>query len=191
MTTPRRPHRRDPEGNRRAILDAARASFGERGFARATVRDIAQRAGVTHGLVLRQFSTKEQLFLAAVPGHRELDQVIAGDPQTLPDRIARAYVDRMERDAAGDPLVVLLRSMASDQAAATTLYAAMEESSVRAYAEVLDGPDVPIRVALLGAQLVGVTYNRYIARTGALAALPAPALTDHLTRVLRHILFPT
>lgn len=185
----RRPHRRDPEGHRQAILEAARTCFGERGFARATVRDIATRAGVTHGLVLRQFGSKEQLFLAAVPGHRELDEVIAGDPETLPERVARAFVDRMEANAAVDPLVVLLRSIASDQRAAAKLYAAMEAGSIRAYREVLDGPDVPARVAMLGAQLIGVTVNRYIARSGPLAELPASELTEQLARVLRHILF--
>ncbi|WP_103355759.1 TetR family transcriptional regulator [Amycolatopsis sp. CA-128772] len=187
----RRPHRRDPEGHRQAVLAAARASFGERGFARATVRDIASRAGVTHGLVLRQFRSKEQLFLAAVPGHRELDAVIAGDPATLPERVARAYVERMEADAAVDPLVVLLRSIASDRQAAAKLYAAMEASSIRAYGEVLEGEDVAARVALLGAQLIGVTVNRYIARTGPLAEMAAPALAGHLARVLRGILFST
>ena len=185
----RRPHRRDPEGHRQAILAAARTCFGERGFARATVREIASRAGVTHGLVLRQFGSKEQLFLAAVPGHRELDQVIAGAPETLPDRVAHAYVERMETNAAGDPLVVLLRSVASDQQAAAKLYAAMEASSIRAYREVLPGDDVPARVAMLGAQLIGVTVNRYIARTGPLVEMPVPVLTEQLARVLRHILF--
>lgn len=185
----RRPHRRDPEGHRQAILDAARTCFGERGFARATVREIASHAGVTHGLVLRQFGSKEQLFLAAVPGHRELDQVIAGDPATLPDRVARAYVERMERNAARDPLVVLLRSVASDQQAAAKLYAAMETSSIQAYCEVIDGEDAAARVAMLGAQLIGVTVNRYIARTGPLAEMSAAVLTEHLARVLRHILF--
>jgi AcrR family transcriptional regulator len=187
MTKP--PHRRDPEGHRRAILEAARTCFGERGFARATVREIASRAGVTHGLVLRQFGSKEQLFLAAVPGHRELDEVIAGDLETLPDRVAHAYVERMEAGAAVDPLVVLLRSIASDQQAAAKLYAAMEASSIRAYREVLHDQDAAARVAMLGAQLIGVTVNRYIARTGPLAQMSAPALTAHLARVLRQILF--
>jgi AcrR family transcriptional regulator len=186
----RRTHRRDPEGHRQAILDAARASFGERGFSRATVRDIAQRAGVTHGLVLSQFGSKEQLFLAAVPGHRELDKVIAGDRETLPERVARGYVQRMEANASGDPLVVLLLSLSADQGAAATLYAAMEANSIRAYRDVIgDDADVAARVSLLGAQLIGVTVNRYIARTGPLSAMSPDALTDHLTRVLRHILF--
>ena len=183
-----RPHRRDPEGHRLAILEAARSSFGERGYARATVRDIAARAGVTHGLVLRQFGTKENLFLAAVPGRRELEQAVPGDREFLPERVAQAYVTRMEADAVGDPLVVLLRSVASDQQAAATLLAAMSENSIQVYQEVLEGDDVPVRVAMLGAHLIGVTFNRYIARSGPLAELTAPELTEQLARVLRHIL---
>lgn len=187
----RRTQRRDPEGHRLAILSAARECFGEKGFARATVRDIAARAGVTHGLVLRQFGTKEQLFLTAVPGHRELDQTIPGDRETLPERVAHAFVERMERNAAGDPLVVLLRSIASDQDVTAGLLAAMASNSVDAYAEVLGDTvdDVPARVAMLGAQLIGVTVVRYIAPTGALAEMPADDLARHLARVLRHILF--
>ncbi|WP_306211681.1 TetR/AcrR family transcriptional regulator [Actinoplanes sp. RD1] len=183
------PHRRDPEGHRRAILEAARASFGERGFAGATVRDIAARAGVTHGLVLRQFGSKEQLFLAAVPGHRELDEVVTGDPATLPERVARAYVDRMEAGAAADPLVVLLRSVGTDQQAAATLLEAMARNSIEAYRKLMDGDDIEARVAMLGAQLIGVTVNRYIARTGPLATMTPDEVAAHLTRVLRSILF--
>ncbi|MET7988189.1 TetR family transcriptional regulator [Streptomyces sp. NPDC005281] len=191
-----RKHRRDPEGHRAAILEAARQAFAERGYARATVRDIARRAGVTHGLITRQFSSKEQLFLAAVPGNRDLEQVAAGDPATLPERIARGFVQRMETDAVNDPLVALLRSAASDEQAATHLLAAMQERSTAVYRSVLSpdgsaapGDDLDTRVALLGSQLIGVTFSRYIARTEPLASMPSEQLTGHLTRILRHILF--
>lgn len=184
-------HRRDPEGHRAAILTAAREAFAEKGFSRATVRDIAGRAGVTHGLVLKQFGTKEQLFLAAVPGHRELDQTVSGDRETLPERVAQSFIQRMEDNAGGDPLIVLMRSVASDQAAAAELLATMYANSAEAYAEVLGDAveDVPARVAMLGAQLVGVTFSRYIARTGPLAEMSADDVADHLGRTLRHILF--
>ncbi|MET8101581.1 TetR family transcriptional regulator [Streptomyces sp. NPDC005236] len=191
-----RKHRRDPEGHRAAILEAARQAFAERGYARATVRDIARRAGVTHGLITRQFSSKERLFLAAVPGNRDLEQVAAGDPATLPERIARGFVQRMETDAVNDPLVALLRSAASDEQAATHLLAAMQERSIAVYRTVLSpggsaapGDDLDTRVALLGSQLIGVTFSRYIARTEPLASMPSEQLTEHLTRTLRHILF--
>lgn len=51
-----------------AILDSAAQLFAERGPAAASIRDIAARARVNHGLVFRHFGTKEQL-VAAVLDH--------------------------------------------------------------------------------------------------------------------------
>src|SRR5271163_2994155 len=51
-----------------AILDSAAQMFAERGPAAASVRDIAARARVNHGLVFRHFGAKEQL-VAAVLDH--------------------------------------------------------------------------------------------------------------------------
>lgn len=47
---------------RRRILEAARACFGEAGFAGATVGAIAERAGVSNGLLYQFFRGKEHLF---------------------------------------------------------------------------------------------------------------------------------
>jgi AcrR family transcriptional regulator len=185
-----RSRRRDPEGHRKAILDAAREAFTELGYARATLRDIAHRAGVTHGLIARQFVSKEQLFLAAVPGNRDLELVTPGDPATLPDRIARAFVQRMEADSVNDPLVALIRSAASNEHAAARLLGAMHARSVTAYREVLGpGDDLAERVALVGATMIGVTFSRYIARTEPLSSMAPERLAGCLAGTLRHILF--
>jgi TetR/AcrR family transcriptional regulator, repressor for neighboring sulfatase len=44
-----------------AVLDAATDLFAERGPAATSIRDIAARSNVNHGLVFRHFGTKEQL----------------------------------------------------------------------------------------------------------------------------------
>ncbi|MEU1408504.1 TetR family transcriptional regulator [Streptomyces sp. NPDC005728] len=193
---PPRRRRRDPEGHRAAIIEAARHTFAERGYARTTLREIARRAGVTHGLITRHFASKERLFLAAVPGNRDLEQVAAGDPETLPDRIADAFVRRLETDAVNDPLIALLRSAASDERAAAHLLVAMQEHSAIVYRSVLSpgesalpDDDLDTRVALVGAQMIGVAFSRYIARTEPLASMPPDRLTEHFTRILRQILF--
>jgi AcrR family transcriptional regulator len=54
------------ETTRRALLDAARALFTERGFAATGRDDIAQRAGVTRGALYHHFGSKERLFRAVV-----------------------------------------------------------------------------------------------------------------------------
>jgi AcrR family transcriptional regulator len=55
--------RRERSGEKRArILEAARACFGESGFAGATVEAIALRAGVSNGLLYQFFRGKDHLF---------------------------------------------------------------------------------------------------------------------------------
>ncbi|WP_158843942.1 TetR/AcrR family transcriptional regulator [Saccharothrix deserti] len=180
---------RDPEGRRVAIIGAARSVFAERGYAKATIREIARRAEVTHGLVMLHFSSKEQLFLAAVPGTRDLADSVKGDVEGLAARVARAYVERMESADSADPFVALLRSAATDQDAAKALLRAMREESLGAYRTVLDSPDVAERVDLLGAYLIGVTFSRYVLADGPLAAMSADKLTRHLTSTLHGVLF--
>ncbi|WP_206060963.1 TetR family transcriptional regulator [Nonomuraea basaltis] len=180
--------RRDPDASRAAILDAARAAFAERGYARATIREIAQRAGVTHGLVMRHFSSKEQLFIAAMPGARDLDDLMPGSPETLPERIAQAYVDRMENADGTDPFIALIRSAASDEQAATNLYLAMRQRSIDSYKTLITGPDAEQRIDLLGAHLIGVTFSRYVVKKGPLAEMSPEHLVRQLTRTLRNIL---
>lgn len=50
------------ERRRQRILEAARACFGEEGFAGATIGRIADRAGVSNGLLYRFFRNKTHLF---------------------------------------------------------------------------------------------------------------------------------
>ena len=67
MTQP--PRRRNPLGRRREdserrrirIIAAARSCLGEVGYAGATVTQIAQRAGVSNGLLYQFFRNKEEL----------------------------------------------------------------------------------------------------------------------------------
>lgn len=70
--TPRRVHASTPE-RRRQIVKAALASFAEHGYERASLRDIATRADLTHAALLRHFSGKDELLLAAL-AQREADE---------------------------------------------------------------------------------------------------------------------
>jgi len=51
---------------RAEIVRAASASFAEHCYERASLRDIAARANVTHAALLRHFATKDELLLAAL-----------------------------------------------------------------------------------------------------------------------------
>lgn len=59
---PTRGRKAGSEERRRRVLEAARVCFGEAGFAGATIGAIAERAGVSNGLLYQFFRSKEHLF---------------------------------------------------------------------------------------------------------------------------------
>jgi AcrR family transcriptional regulator len=73
--------RRLPAAARKSsILDAARKAFSETGdVAGTTIRFIADRAGISEGIIYRHFESKEQLFLEAVvePLTAAVDDLVA------------------------------------------------------------------------------------------------------------------
>lgn len=77
-------HRGGREATTAAILDAAEELFAERGFKAATVRAIAERAGVSHALVHRYLGSKADIFSTVlVRNARALLDVAPDDPDLL------------------------------------------------------------------------------------------------------------
>jgi len=184
---PAKPKRvRNPELHRAAILEAARSVFGEQGYANGTIREIARRAGVTHGLVVRHFETKERLFVTALLARRD-EQRYSGAIADLPERVARSYVENIEADGPSDPFVALIRSAGDTQVAKELLHA-MRREPAEAFLGVLNVPDLEHRADMLGALLIGVTFSRYILADGKLAAMSPEALIAYLTMAVRSIL---
>lgn len=182
----RRKRVRNPDAHRAAILSAARSVFGEHGYANGTIREIARRAGVTHGLVVRHFETKERLFVTSLLARRE-EERYSGAVADLPERIARRYVENIEADGPSDPFIALIRS-AGDSRVAKELLHAMRSEPAEAFLGVLDVPDLEQRGDLLGALLIGVTFSRYILADGKLAAISPEDLIAYLTTVIHSIL---
>jgi AcrR family transcriptional regulator len=63
------------EERRLQILDTAIPVFAERGFTKTTVKDIADAAGISNGLMYHYFPSKEKLLEAAVERHSFLPQL--------------------------------------------------------------------------------------------------------------------
>lgn len=62
----RRTRRLPPEARVESIMEAARATFRERGYVDATTAEIAERAGVVEGSIYRFFKTKRDLLVRVV-----------------------------------------------------------------------------------------------------------------------------
>jgi AcrR family transcriptional regulator len=192
-----RPRGRRPGGEdtRGALLDAARVVFTERGFDGATVRAIAQRAGVDPAMVNHWFGSKDRLFVAAMEIPVDPDEIIprllAGDPDHLAERILRTFLSVWDANGGG-ALAALMRSVASHEQAARM----MREFVGRViFGRVVStvAPDRPeLRAALCGSQIAGLGLVRYVIRLEPLAsadhdtvvAAIAPNLQRYLTGVL-------
>lgn len=83
-SAPRAPH--DPQRTRRAILDAARIVFAEKGFSGANVDEIVARVQTTKPTIYYHFRSKEGLFAAVLEdvyaGMRDIERSL--DLQELP-----------------------------------------------------------------------------------------------------------
>lgn len=102
------------------ILGAALECFGAFGFEGTSTRAVADRAGVTHTLVLYHFQSKEQLWIAAVDSAlsaysatmtRHLDAV---RNETAAESL-RCFIEQFTRMSAEKPQVHRILTMESNQ----------------------------------------------------------------------------
>jgi TetR/AcrR family fatty acid metabolism transcriptional regulator len=108
------------EDRRRRILDAAVKVFARKGYHTSRVGDIAEEAGVAHGLLYHYFESKEALLEAVfretwaqiVDAVREIEQ--SGEPagEQL-RRVARIFLRAWARDP--DLVRVLVREVARSE----------------------------------------------------------------------------
>jgi AcrR family transcriptional regulator len=179
--TGRRPGASD---TRARVLQAARTSFGERGFDGATIREIALRAGVDPALVHHYFGSKQQLFVAAMELPFDVTltvpRLLAGPPEELGDRFVRFFLELWEAPANRSLLLAVVRSASTDPIAAAMFRRLLAEGPLLALAHAIDRPDATLRATLAGSQLIGLAMARYVVAVEPLAS----ASTDVLVRAL-------
>ena len=113
MALDRKPYRREAEDKRRqALVEATLDLVAEGGAKSATVRAIAQRAGVTAGLIRHYFQGKDQLVTAAYRFHmdRMTDESAAVLNASPNDAFARltAFVAAALKPPVVDPQALIL-----------------------------------------------------------------------------------
>lgn len=141
------------------ILEAAQGEFGERGFERATVRSIAQRAGVDPSLVIQHYGSKSDLFAIAT----ELPQ------QSTDDDVGRHLIDVLDVRLAEPPpeTRALVRSMLTAPDATRTMKEFLDER-VENLAGAMTGDDTELRAALAVTSILGLTIARHFLKLDAL-----------------------
>ena len=191
MSTGRTGRRPGETQTRDAIVTAARNELAEVGYERATMRSIASAAGVDPSLIVHFFGSKEGLFRAAValpPAVVDaLFGIVDGPREDVGRRFAQAVVGLLENRELRPIVLARIRSAASHPEAAT-LVRELVSVDIGTLTSALtdDRPDV--RAVLVGTQLVGLAFARYVVRVEPLASLPPAELIDVLAPTFQRIL---
>ncbi|MFJ2348972.1 TetR/AcrR family transcriptional regulator [Streptomyces antimycoticus] len=190
---PARTSASDGPGARDRILAAARNEFAERGYDKTSIRGIAKAAEVDPALVHHYFGTKEQVFEAAIelifaPAMAAPDAV-HGSREGAGERMARFMFGIWENPVSRLPLLAVMRSALTNEAAAAVLRGMIERRVLLRMAGELDVPNPEFRAQLAAGHLIGVAMLRYVIRMEPMAsaevddivAMVGPTLRRYLT----------
>ena len=197
MTTIRPSREENKRRTRESLLDAAASVLGKRGFANASVGEIAAAAGYTVGAVYSNFGNKQDLLLALV--ERESQRVgaeivaAAGTAADAPGKLrkgAAAWVSFLDREqdlfavfmefwavAARDP--ELRRRNAELWGAVRTELGALVERHAEA-----EGKTLALPAEQIGAAVMALGDGLAIQRLEAPKAIPKDLLGDLLDALL-------
>ncbi|MFD9211764.1 TetR family transcriptional regulator [Streptomyces sp. NPDC087659] len=191
-----RPARTEAEtgpGARERILEAARTEFAERGYDKTSVRGIAKAAGVDPALVHHYFGTKDEVFAAAIEVSFEpalvVPAILGEGKDGVGERLARYFIGVWENPVTRAPLLAILRSALTHEAAAKVLRGFVLRRMLERIAADLDVPDPKFRAELAASHMIGIAILRYVIQVEPLAtvepeeivAMVAPTLQRYLT----------
>jgi AcrR family transcriptional regulator len=187
---------------REQILDAALRLFSERGFARTSVRDIAQVAGITDAAIYYHFASKRDLFEALIEergftsalAQLETIEITVGPMEAMQigarNALSFIYQNR-------DLLKVLMVEAMSDDPVATEEYRMLVERWKKAEARIfrffaekglIRTEDVDELASQLVVTVLGVMADWMMSSASAPAngAVP-PELERHVAVAMEHI----
>jgi len=194
--------RRGPTEDRGVVVDrivqVARASFAQHGWAGTSLRAVARDAGVDPRLVSYYFADKSALLEACLrppPGYLE---GIAAVLRTPLRRRGAALVRNMLSAWNNPQTATVLRSIiltaAHEPVALERLQVVFRSSMIGAVADSLDDDERLVRGGLVAGQLVGLSMTRYVWRLEPIVRLSdedvinliGPTVQRYLAGKLRH-----
>ena len=179
-------------GTREAIAAAARRQFGELGYRRASLRSIADEAGVDPRLVLHFFGSKQERFAAVVElpfdPATAFDLLLAPGEQGLGRRLAAFLLDVLDSPEGQRTITGLIRAAASEDEAAAMIRELVGHRLLLPLASRLGRDRPELRASLVGSQVVGLAMARHVVGLPALTTASRDELVAALTPVLDHYL---
>ena len=169
-----------PEVRRAAVLDAALQVFTEMGFERATLQDVADRAGVTKGALYHYFDSKNELFLELmrerVKAHvsERYAIVAAADPdaprEVLLRDLLQAIWTNLQRPGMLDLTKLMMAELPKFPEIGRSFFRELVVPARRTMREVWsrDGADegkedlIAVILTILPSMMLGVALNRHL-----------------------------
>ncbi|GAA4896979.1 TetR family transcriptional regulator [Streptomonospora salina] len=177
---------RDREATRRRILDSARELFTHEGYAEVSSRSIAAAAGVNVALINRYFGAKRGLLAEVIAEDAAFPDLVEGERDTLPRRIAEHVVHRTLGE--GTPLQRALLHSLGDPDLKSVFEKRLQSAIIGPLADYIGGPDARTRATLVAALLIGVGNVRRMGGAEALMEADGDELVQRLTGVVERCL---
>lgn len=192
---PQRPRGRRGSGEdtRALILAAAEREFAERGYADASLRGIARRAGVDPALVRYWFDGgKAELFSSVmsrgtVNPVQLVQAVLAGPEESRGTRIVLAVLGAWDRPEAAERIRLIFGAASTGPGEDAVRDFLTEEVFAR-IARTVPGPDALLRIQLVASHVAGLMFARHVLRLEPLASTPLENLAAMAGPVLQRYL---
>ncbi|MDX2546878.1 TetR/AcrR family transcriptional regulator [Streptomyces sp. WI04-05B] len=142
MSTPRKPRGPYRKGieRREQILRAALDVFSEHGERGTSLKEIADRAGMSQAGVLHYFDSREELLLAVLAQRDALDTKASADAMSPGDAVARTAAHNTQQRGLVDLFVTLSAAASDPEHPAHTFF-------TRRYADLTERIEVDLRTA--------------------------------------------
>jgi AcrR family transcriptional regulator len=192
-SSPKRTGRRPGQTKtRETILRAASHQFAAHGYDRASLRRIADEAGVDQKLISHYFGSKQQLFVTAIglpldPG-AILPAVLERADEPLVERLADAVVTLLEQPEIHERVTGVIRGAATHPEMARMLREFLARAVFEPIAASLDTDRPLLRANLVGSQVVGLLMARTVVGVEPLASVPARTIADAVAPTLERYL---
>lgn len=191
------------EDRREQIIDAAMHAFAQKGFTRATNKDIAREAGITPGLIYHYFESKEALLMAIIEGRTPLKVFSSLPPNVLlvpPEQffpfVVQQILSVVETENFVALIKVVLPELLNNQNSSlakivpTALQRALgflsDYLEAQMQAGTLRRADIVLNTQVLFGSIVGVVLRRQILRDPAALKFTQEEIATAITQTFLH-----
>jgi AcrR family transcriptional regulator len=192
------------EDRKEQILDAAMRVFAQKGFTRATNKDIAREAGITPGLIYYYFESKEAVLQAIIEQRSPLqvmgsisEEMLAKPPEQFLRYIITRILDILESEQFIGMIRVLLPEVMLDVHSSDSQIVQTAQGAFRRIgiflsqyleAKIANGELRPFAVQLatqlLISSFIGFVLRRQILRDPSVVALTHEQIADVIVGII-------